>query len=281
MFSPEGVSMNAHHNLRLIEAGIDGERYPSLSAYLNNSRSRLKADLMLMLSYMDTHKPTTSAKRQRLKYWAIPMRTLLNAGGSSRTWQSHVVFFATTGLLVRIKPNAQSVNDKMHDAYQKAREQDRNPMSFYSCRRYTRQLLSEAEAIAAKYREQGVNLSDIRKADVVALFGQAVADVYYQDKRTESVEDQRIVQLILQQVARQIERQGYALREKAVNAVNRQLPEEELAAVWGKLQHAARQFASICKGSGYEYRRVRREDHERWGLPYGAKIVVKGQSDAN
>lgn len=261
-------------NIRRIATGIDKEKYPVLYGYLNNGRSRLKADLLLMLEHMAANKATTSNSKQRMQYWAIPVSVMKQRGGSARTWQSHTVFFAVSGLLVRIKPNASTLNDTMRRAYLKAVEERKAPMAFYSCKLYTEKLLARAEETALLFKQRGISLSDIRKQDVISLYGQEYADMYYQDVRTVSKLDEWIVETMVQSIEAQISEQGYAIRDKVMWDLNRKKRERD---AWeeSKIQHAVRQFTSICVEHGYSYVRVRREHHERWRLTYGQKIIVK------
>lgn len=261
-------------NISRITAGIDGKRYPALSAYLENRRSRLKHNLLLMLEYMrDTQAGTTYGG---LRYWGIPKGYMQQQhGGSSKVWQSHLIFFSMAGLLERVKPNGQTKNEKMAAAYNKALEEGKAPEIFYSSRLYTVALLRYAEAQAQRFKGRGISLSDIRKTDIIALYGQEIADLLYQDERTVSAEDEEAAQRILKAINEQIEARGYAIKADAITAAARGTWERE--ALYQKIQHTAAQLPALCQDHGLIYRRVRREDQEKWGLTYGQKIILPSE----
>lgn len=258
-------------NISRITAGVDAERYPVLSYYLENKRSRVKIDLLLMLEHMrDTQAGTLYGG---LRYWGIPKDFMQKKhGGSSKTWQSHLVFFSSVGLLERVKPNAKTKNKVMAAAYQKALEEGKAPEIFYSSRLYTAALLRYAEAQARRFKARGVSLSDIRKTDIIALYGPEMANLFYQDGREISEEDREAAQLILAAINEQIAARGYALKGEAIRTAARGTWERE--ALYQKIQHQAAQLPALCQDHGLIYRRVRTEEHERWGLSYGKKIIL-------
>lgn len=258
-------------NISRITAGIDRERYPALSYYLENKRSRIKTDLLLMLEYMRDNKASTHYGG--LRYWGIPKGYMQQQhGGASKVWQSHLVFFSMVGLLERVKPNGQTKNKKMAAAYNKALGEGKAPEIFYSSRLYTTALLRYAEAQAQHFKGRGISLSDIRKTDIITLYGQETANLFYQDERTASPEDKEAAQLILAAINEQIAARGYAIKAEAIKAAERGTWERE--ALYQKIQHQAAQLPALCQDHGLIYRRVRREDHEKLGLTYGQKIIL-------
>ena len=93
-------------NIKTIMDGVDQTRYSVLSYYLENKRSRLKRDLLSMLEYMRDNPRRTLYGGKR--YWTIPKQyMMIQHGGTSKPWQSHLVFFSLTGLLERVKPNGE------------------------------------------------------------------------------------------------------------------------------------------------------------------------------
>lgn len=258
-------------NISRITAGIDGKRYPALSAYLENRRSRLKPNLLLMLEYMrDTQAAT---KYGGLRYWGIPKGYMQQQhGGSSKVWQSHLIFFSMAGLLERVKPNGQTKNEKMAAAYNKALEEGKAPEIFYSCHLYTAARMAQIEAQARRFKERGVSLSDIRKTDIIALYGPATANLFYQDTRTISAEDEEAAQRIIAAINEQITRRGYAIKAEAIKAATRGTWEREK--LYQKIQHQAAQFTGLCQDHGLIYRRARLEECRAWGLNCGAKVIL-------
>lgn len=261
-------------NMARITAGTPQEAYPVLSFYLENKRSRLKRDLLLMLEHMrDTQASTVYGG---LRYWGIPKDYMQSQhGGSSKAWQSHLVFFSLTGLLERVKPNGQTKNKAMAAAYKKALEERKAPEIFYSSRLYTAALLRYAEAQARRFKERGISLSDIRKADVIALYGPATANLFYQDERTISAEDEEAARRIIAAINEQIAARGYAIKAEAVKAAARGTWENE--ALYQKIQHTAAQLTGLCQDHGLVYRRARLEECKAWGLNCGAKIILPSE----
>lgn len=261
-------------NISRITAGIDAERYPVLSYYLENKRSRLKTDLLLMLERMRDTKAATIYGG--LRYWTSPKDDMMKQhGGSSKTWQSHLVFFSLSGLLERVKPNSKTKNKEMAAAYMKALEAGGTPKIFYSCFLYTAARMAQIEAQARRFKERGISLSDIRETDIIALYGQETANLFYQNKRTVSAEDEEAAQRILKAINEQIEARGYAIKADAITAAARGTWERE--ALYQKIQHTAAQLPALCQDHGLIYRRVRKEDHERHGLSYGQKIILPAE----
>ena len=258
-------------NITRITAGVDPQRYPVLSGYLENKRSRLKRDLLFMLEYMRDNSRCTLYGKER--YWSIPKGYMMNKqGGSSKAWQSHLVFFSLTGLLERVKPNAQTMNKEMAAAYEKALEAGEEPGIFYSCKPFTAAVLTYAEAQARRFKKRGISLSDIRKTDIIALYGAEKANLFYQNTRTISAEDKEAAQRILSAITNQIEARGYAIKVEAIREATRGMLKRE--ALYSKIQHYDRQFTGLCQDHGFIYRKVRKEEHEKHGLPYGASIIL-------
>lgn len=258
-------------NIARITAGTPQEVYPALSSYLENKRSTLKKHLLLMLEYMrDTQAGTVYGG---LRYWGIPKDYMqAQHGGSSKAWQSHLVFFSLTGLLERVKPNGQTKNKAMAAAYKKALEERKAPEIFYSSRLYTAALLRYAEAQARRFKERGLSLSDIRKTDIIALYGPATANLFYQDTRTISAEDEEATRRIIAAINEQIAARGYAIKKEAVKAAARGTWEQE--ELYQKIQHQAAQLTGLCQDHGLSYRRANKEECQMWGLNYGAKIIL-------
>lgn len=261
-------------NIARIAAGIDAARYPVLSYYLENKRSRLKRDLLSMLEYMAANRASTIYGGAR--YWTSPKDDMMKQrGGSSKTWQSHLVFFSLTGLLDRVKPNSKTKNREMAAAYMKALEEGGTPKIFYSCQLYTAARMAQIEAQARRFKERGISLSDIRKTDIIALYGPATANLFYQDTRTISAEDEEAAQRIIAAINEQIAARGYAIKAEVIKAATRETWEREK--LYQKIQHQAAQLPALCQDHGLIYRRVKKEDHERHGLTYGQKIILPSE----
>lgn len=262
-------------NIERIRTGIDAESFPVLSAYLSNKRSRLKRDLLFILEYMRDNPRRTFYGGKR--YWTIPKGyMIIREEGSSKTWQAHLVFFSLTGLLERVKPNAQTKNSVMAAEYQRAKDTRRSPEIFYSCNLYTAARLAQIEAQARRFKERGISLSDIRKTDIIALHGPATANLFYQDTRTVSAEDEEAAQRIIAAITEQIARRGYAIRKEAIRAAMHGTWERE--ELYQKIQHQAMQFAGLCQDHGLIYRRARLEECRAWGLNCGAKVILPAEN---
>lgn len=258
-------------NIKTIMDGVDQTRYPVLSYYLENKRSRLKRDLLSMLEYMRDNPRRTLYGGER--YWTIPKQyMMIQHGGTSKPWQSHLVFFSLTGLLERVKPNGETKNREMAAAYKKALEEGTSPEIFYSCHLYTAARMAQIEAQARRFKERGVSLSDIRKTDIIALYGPATANLFYQDTRTISAEDEEAAQRIITAINEQIARRGYAIKKEAVKAAARGTWQRK--ELYQKIQHQAAQFTGLCQDHGLSYRRANKEECQMWGLNYGAKIIL-------
>lgn len=261
-------------NIARITAGTPQEAYPVLSSYLENKRSRLKRDLLSMLEYMRDNPRRTLYGGER--YWTIPKQyMMIQHGGTSKPWQSHLVFFSLTGLLERVKPNGETKNREMAAAYLKALEEGTSPEIFYSCHLYTAARMAQIEAKARRFKERGVSLSDIRKTDIIALYGPVTANLFYQDTRTISAEDEEAAQRIIAAIQEQITARGYALKAEAIQAATRGTWQRE--ELYQKIQHQAAQFTALCQDHGLVYRRANKEECRAWGLSYGAKVIITAE----
>lgn len=268
---------NIKENIARIEAGISPEKYPVLSSYLSNKRSALKKHLLFMLEYMAANEKKTIYGGFR--YWTRHQEDLIkDHGGTPEAWQSHLVFLSLTGLLLRVKPNSKTKNKEMAAAYQRAIEAGKRVEIFYSCQLYTAARLRLAEAQAQRFKARGVSIGHIRKTDIIPLYGQEEANLFYQDQWEISAEDREAAQLIVTAINEQIARRGYAIKAEAVKAAARGTwGQEEL---YQKIQHQAAQITALCQDHGLVYRRARREECSAWGLNCGTKVIVaaeKGQ----
>lgn len=258
-------------NIARITAGISPEKYPVLSSYLSNKRSTLKPHLVFMLEYMAANKAVTIFGG--LRYWARRQNDLIkDHGGTAEAWQSHLVFLSLSGLLERVKPNAKTKNKVMAAAYQRAVEARKDVEIFYSCQLYTAARMAQIEAQARRFKDRGLSIGHIRETDIIALYGLETANLFYQNKRTISAEDEEAAQLILAAINEQIAARGYALKAEAVKAAARGTWEQE--ELYQKIQHQAAQFTGLCQDHGLSYRRANKEECQMWGLNYGAKIIL-------
>ena len=160
-------------------------------------------------------------------------------------------------------------------AYMKALEAGGTPKIFYSCYLYTAARMAQIEAQARRFKERGISLSDIRETDIIALYGQETANLFYQNKRTVSAEDGEAAQRILTAINEQIAARGYAIKADAITAAARGTWERET--LYQKIQHQAAQLPALCQDHGLIYRRVKKEDHEKHGLSYGQKIILPSE----
>lgn len=258
-------------NIARIKTGISSEDYPVLSSYLSNKRSTLKDHLLFMLEYMAANKAVTIFGG--LRYWQRRQEDLIkDHGGTAEAWQSHLVFICLTGLLKRVKPNAQTKNREMAAAYFKAREDGKTQPIFYSCHLYTAARMAQIEAQARRFKERGVSIGHIRETDIIALYGPATANLFYQDMRTISAEDEEAARRIISAINEQIKARGYAIKKEAVKAAARGTWEQE--ELYQKIQHQAAQLTGLCQDHGLSYRRANKEECQMLGLNYGAKIIL-------
>lgn len=258
-------------NISRVKAGIDAKRYPVLSSFLERKNSRLKQDLLSVLGYMAANKATTLYGG--LRYWEVTEDLFMQLyGGTKRPWQSHLVFFALSGLILRVKPSSQTKNREMAAAYNAAVKDGKDPAIFYSSQLYTAARMAQIEAQAQRFKARGVSLSDIRKTDVIALYGQETANLFYQDERTVSGEDREAAQLIIAAIQEQIAARGYAIKAAAIQAAQDKAAESR--DTLQKIQHQAAQLTGLCQDHGLVYRRANKEECRAWGLSYGAKIIV-------
>lgn len=256
-------------NIRIIKQGFDPEKYPVLSRCF--SKGKREKHLLFILSYMKNHYFDTVMGE--LSYWKIPFNYFEKACKASReTWQSHISFFGKVGLIVPAKPSKDTKNHVMQAAYREAVAKKKKPPTFYSCRLYTEDQLEAAEKIARRYAERGASFSHFRKKTMIRTDGQQAANIFFQNTFTLTDEDREAERLIVEAIEGLIISTGYATKGKAMEAARKEAEGQEK--LLRAITRAGEQLTLLCQDHGLIYRRVRREDHEKWGLTYGRKIIL-------
>lgn len=192
--------------------------YPYLSRLFNISS--LRRHLCVIWEYMAAHPHPRAKDAHGNGYWSIPVSHLISLhGGTRETWQSHIIFATDAGLLRRVRPDKHSILPELKEEYEEALAKGRRPATFFRVVQYTDETLRAADEKAKQYRDSGLSISHITKADIIRVFGQQRANELYRDGRRVCDGEEEAWSIAVSAAKEQIAERGYATPEEATAAL--------------------------------------------------------------
>ncbi len=271
----EQVFADAIYDLSVIRA-IDASVYPSLGHLAK--RTTVIAHLEGLLLNILSH-PYALWPRDAARYFPIG-KDMLEAwckdhgiGGSTMSWQGHLIFLEDCGLTHTFRAIGSSDDPILQSTldYAAANGQP-SAVTFRTVPRYTEEILRHADEVAAVYLRNRVNLSHLTKADVIAVRGNETADRLYRDRRIISAEEQRVREKWQRVLIEMVGTHGYALRETVIRMVRRAVPRTK------PYRDALRKLETLtpflANQAGCEYHPIRKADRERYQISKRIKCWI-------
>lgn len=257
-------------NIAAIEA-LDLELCPELTRLFR--KTSIHAHLLHVWTYMQSHPFPRTMDQAGRGYWSIPVSYLKKEhGGSSETWQSHLIFLTDAGLLKRVKPDKLTKLEDLQAAYAEAREKRQRPPAFYQVIEYTPEIFRIAEETAQRYKAHGVNVGHITKADVIRVSGSRRADEIFRDRRRIGELEIWARDQLKAAMIRRIEDHGYTTPDEIAGDVKKIVPDPKHGEA---LKKSMIRKAAICKEAGCRYGAPTKEQRTTYQLEDQRWIITK------
>ena len=220
-------------------AHLDPERYPNLC--LLSRKTKVMIHLNCIMEHMLTYRCPVWPQNNRMYYlfstahlqeWS---RVNKEIRSSNKTWQGHIVFLEIIGLIKTIRVTGHSPDRFLDSLYTRAQERNRAngwkkriiSETLWTVPRYTTEVLSNADAMAKRYLDARINLSQMNKDDVIAISGQETANRIYHDQRVIGRETQIVHDCICRVIRAAVHEKGYATKAEINERLEATLADEQ------------------------------------------------------
>ena len=212
-------------NLEILDT-ITKEEYPAMFDELHKYGRAMLRRLMQLIEYFYSvrkEKHTATDNKGREWFFVSIDYLIFLYGGSAETWNEYTKYWAAIGLLFIIKPTEKSVWWPFKISVRQAANNHRRAVLHYHIPDYIPDVLEAAENKIKQFRAAGINRKGLSKDSIIEAMGQDAANRIFVDGRKKSRRGRNAEKWIKQEIIKQIELKGYALKDKALYAGARKI----------------------------------------------------------